>query len=60
MHEFQIAAVRERLRESGGGHEVVHAVRERSAVFVPAGAENGFTGYEHLSLLVVFERRDAQ
>jgi mannose-6-phosphate isomerase-like protein (cupin superfamily) len=31
-------------------------VREGSAVFVPAGAEHRFTGYEHLSVLVVFDR----
>jgi mannose-6-phosphate isomerase-like protein (cupin superfamily) len=32
-------------------------LREGHAVFVPAGAEHRFSGYEHLSLLVVFERR---
>ena len=32
-------------------------LREGHAVFVPAGAEHRFVGYEHLSLLVVFERR---
>jgi mannose-6-phosphate isomerase-like protein (cupin superfamily) len=26
------------------------------AVFVPAGAEHRFVGYEHLSVLVIFER----
>jgi hypothetical protein len=26
-------------------------------VFVPAGAEHRFSGYEHLSCLVIFERR---
>ena len=31
-------------------------LREGSAVFVPAGAEHRFTGYEQLSLLVIFER----
>jgi mannose-6-phosphate isomerase-like protein (cupin superfamily) len=31
-------------------------VREGSAIFVPAGAEHRFTGYEHLSVLVVFDR----
>jgi len=31
-------------------------LREGHAVFVPAGAEHRFVGYEHLSLLVVFER----
>jgi mannose-6-phosphate isomerase-like protein (cupin superfamily) len=33
------------------------AVEEGQALFVPAGAEHRFTGYEGLSLLVVFERR---
>ncbi|MDP9232830.1 MAG: cupin domain-containing protein [Actinomycetota bacterium] len=32
-------------------------LRERHAVFVPAGAEHRFVGYEHLSVLVIFERR---
>ena len=27
------------------------------AVFVPAGAEHRFTGYEQLSVLVIFEKR---
>jgi mannose-6-phosphate isomerase-like protein (cupin superfamily) len=30
---------------------------EGQAAFVPAGAEHGFTGYEGLSVLVVFARR---
>ena len=34
-------------------------VREGSAVFVEAGAEHRFTAYEHLSLLVLFERKPA-
>ena len=29
---------------------------EGQAVFVPAGAEHRFLGYEHLSLLVIFAR----
>jgi mannose-6-phosphate isomerase-like protein (cupin superfamily) len=33
-------------------------VEEGKAVFVPAGAEHRFTGYEGLSLLVIFTRRD--
>jgi mannose-6-phosphate isomerase-like protein (cupin superfamily) len=33
-----------------------HAVEEGQAIFVPAGADHRFTGYESLSLLVVFER----
>jgi mannose-6-phosphate isomerase-like protein (cupin superfamily) len=32
-------------------------LREGHAVFVPAGAEHRFTGYEHLAVLVIFERR---
>src|SRR5438045_4642120 len=32
-------------------------LREGHAVFVPAHAEHRFTGYEQLSLLVIFERR---
>jgi mannose-6-phosphate isomerase-like protein (cupin superfamily) len=32
-------------------------LREGHATFVPAGAEHRFVGYEHLSLLVIFERR---
>jgi mannose-6-phosphate isomerase-like protein (cupin superfamily) len=31
-------------------------VREGQAVFVPAGAEHRFVGYEQLAVLVVFER----
>ena len=31
-------------------------LREGDAVFVPAGADHRFTGYEHLSVLVVFDR----
>jgi mannose-6-phosphate isomerase-like protein (cupin superfamily) len=34
-------------------------VREGTAVFVEAGAEHRFTAYEHLSVLVIFERRPA-
>ena len=104
MHSFEITAVRERLREAGGGYEVVHEsagleigvyvlvapeadrqqphendeiyivlegngvlqvegaevpVREGSAVFVEAGADHRFTAYEHLSVLVIFERKPA-
>lgn len=32
-------------------------LREGHAAFVPAGAEHRFVGYEHLSVLVVFDRR---
>src|SRR6476469_2189200 len=35
-------------------------VREGSAVFVEAGAEHHFTAYEHLSVLVIFERKPAE
>jgi len=34
-------------------------LREGSAVFVPAGAEHRFVGYELLSVLVIFERTSA-
>src|SRR5919201_1180020 len=34
-------------------------LREGHAVFVPAGAEHRFSAYEHLSVLVIFERRPA-
>ena len=32
-------------------------LREGDGVFVPAGAEHRFTGYESLAVLVIFERR---
>jgi mannose-6-phosphate isomerase-like protein (cupin superfamily) len=32
-------------------------LRERDSVFVPAGAEHRFVGYEQLSVLVIFEKR---
>jgi mannose-6-phosphate isomerase-like protein (cupin superfamily) len=32
-------------------------LQEGNAVFVPAGAEHRFSGYESLSVLVIFERR---
>jgi mannose-6-phosphate isomerase-like protein (cupin superfamily) len=32
-------------------------LREGHAIFVPAGAEHRFVGYENLALLVIFERR---
>jgi mannose-6-phosphate isomerase-like protein (cupin superfamily) len=105
VHTFEIAAVRQRLAEAGGGYEVVHEsvglelgvyvlvapepdrqqphvddeiyvvlegmgvlqvegeevpVREGSAVFVQAGADHRFTAYEHLSVLVIFERKPAE
>ncbi len=104
MHSFEIAAVRQRLAEAGGGYEVVHEsaglelgvyvlvapepdrqqpheddeiyvvlegtgvlevegksvpVQEGTAVFVEAGADHRFTAYEHLSVLVIFERKPA-
>ncbi len=104
MHAFEVAAVKERLREAGGGYEIVHEsagleigvyvlvapeadqqqpheddelyvvlegtgvleveheqvpVREGTAVFVEAGADHRFTAYEHLAVLVIFERRPA-
>jgi mannose-6-phosphate isomerase-like protein (cupin superfamily) len=105
VHSFEVAAVKERLREAGGGYEIVHestglevgvyvlvapepdrqqpheddelyvvlegtgvlevkgeqvAVREGSAVFVEAHAEHRFAAYEHLSVLVIFERKSAE
>jgi mannose-6-phosphate isomerase-like protein (cupin superfamily) len=104
VHAFEVAAVKERLREAGGGYEIVHdsagleigvyvlvapeadkqqpheddelyvvlegtgvlevvheqvPVREGTAVFVEAGADHRFTAYEHLAVLVIFERRPA-
>jgi len=105
VHAFEIAAVRQRLAEAGGGYEIVHRsagldlgvyvlvapepdrqqpheddelyvvlegtgvleiegesvpVREGTAVFVEAGADHRFTAYEHLSVLVLFERKPAE
>jgi len=34
-------------------------VKEGTAVFVEAGADHRFTAYEHLSTLVIFERKPA-
>ena len=34
-------------------------LRPGNAVFVPAGAEHRFTGYEQLSVLVIFEKARA-
>jgi mannose-6-phosphate isomerase-like protein (cupin superfamily) len=104
VHAFEIAAVRKKLAEAGGGYEIVHEsaglelgvdvlvapepdrqqpheddevyvvldgtgvlevegeqvpVKEGTAVFVEAGADHRFTAYEHLSVLVIFERRPA-
>jgi|SRR5690242_17366878 mannose-6-phosphate isomerase-like protein (cupin superfamily) len=105
MHAFEVAAVKERLREAGGGYEIVHEstglevgvyvlvapepdrqqphdddelyvvlegtgvlevnekqvpIREGTAVFVEAQADHRFTAYEHLSVLVIFERKPAE
>jgi mannose-6-phosphate isomerase-like protein (cupin superfamily) len=105
VHAFEVAAVKERLREAGGGYEIVHEsaglevgvyslvapepdrqqpheddelylvlegagvielegeqvpVREGTAIFVEAGADHRFTAYEHLSVLVIFERKAAE
>ncbi|MDP9261955.1 MAG: cupin domain-containing protein [Actinomycetota bacterium] len=102
MHEFWIAAAKERLAAGDGGYEIVHTspgleigvyvliapepdrqqphaddevyivlegtgvlevegkpvpVQEGSAVFVEAGADHRFTSYEHLSVLVIFDRQ---
>ena len=32
-------------------------LREGNAAFVPAGADHHFSAYEHMSVLVIFERR---
>ena len=32
-------------------------LREGNAIFVPAGAEHAFSGYEQLRVLVIFERK---
>ena len=32
-------------------------LREGHAAFVPAGADHRFSAYEHLAVLVIFERR---
>lgn len=32
-------------------------LREGNAAFVPAGADHRFSAYEHLAVLVIFERR---
>src|SRR4051794_33656163 len=37
-----------------GGEPV--ELRERHAVYVPAGVEHAFSAYEHLSLLVIFSK----
>jgi len=104
MHAFEVAVVKQRLSEAGGGYEIIHSssglelgvyvlvapepdrqqpheddeiyvvlngsgvlevegeqvtVREGTAVFVEAGADHRFTAYEHLAVLVIFERRPA-
>jgi mannose-6-phosphate isomerase-like protein (cupin superfamily) len=104
VHAFEIATVKARLAEAGGGYEVVHGlggvevgvyvlvapepdrqqpheddeiyvvlegrgvlevegesvpVQDGSAVFVEAGADHQFTAYEHLSVLVIFDRKPA-
>lgn len=101
-HPFDSTAARMRLREAGGGYEILHSspgleigvyvlvapepdrqqahdddevyvvldgtgvlevegepvtLREGHAVFVPAGADHRFTAYEHLAVLVIFERQ---
>ena len=101
MRPFDTRDAVERLREAGGGYEILHEspglelgvyvlvapepdrqqphsddevyvvlegsgtleiegepvdLREGQAVFVPAGADHRFAGYEQLAVLVVFER----
>jgi mannose-6-phosphate isomerase-like protein (cupin superfamily) len=105
VHAFEVSVVRDRLRDAGGGYEIVHespglelgvyvlvapepdrqqpheddevyivlegtgvlevegktvAVKEGSAIFVEAGADHRFTAYEHLAVLVLFERKPAE
>src|ERR1700675_1669557 len=105
MHAFEVAAVKARLREAGGGYEIAHEsaglevgvyslvapepdrqqphdddelyivlegtgvleveseqvpLEEGTAVFVEAGADHRFSAYEHLSVLVIFERKPAE
>jgi mannose-6-phosphate isomerase-like protein (cupin superfamily) len=105
MHAFEVAAVKERLRQAGGGYEIVHEsaglevgvyvlvapepdrqqpheddelyvvlegtgvlevegeqvpLKEGTAVFVEAAADHRFSAYEHLSVLVIFERKHAE
>jgi mannose-6-phosphate isomerase-like protein (cupin superfamily) len=107
VHEFGVGSAAARLREAGGGYEIVHeseglelgvyvlvapeADRQQpheddevyvglegsgvlevvgadgvrkdvsigvgDAVFVDAGVEHRFVGYEQLAVLVIFERR---
>ncbi|MDF2751493.1 MAG: hypothetical protein K0T00_2669 [Gaiellaceae bacterium] len=35
---------------------VATPLEEGEGLFVPAGAEHGFTGYEQLAVLVIFDR----
>src|SRR5438876_8737692 len=35
-------------------------VKEGSAIFVEAGADHGFSAYEHPCVLVIFERKPAE
>ena len=35
---------------------VVTELEEGEGIFVPAGADHGFTGYEQLAVLVIFDR----
>jgi mannose-6-phosphate isomerase-like protein (cupin superfamily) len=37
--------------------DAAHPLSEGQAIFVAAGAEHRFTGYEHLAVLVVFAKR---
>ena len=101
MHAFEVAVVKQRLSEAGGGYEIIHSssglelgvyvlvapepdrqqpheddeiyvvlegrgaltvegeaaeLTEGDAVFVAAGDEHRFSGYEGLSLLVIFDK----
>ena len=56
---FDVDRVRERLEAGGGGYEQGKPVplTRGEAAFVPAGARHAFTGYEGLSVLVIFARQ---
>ena len=66
---FEVEDVRRRLEQGNGGYDILDgrgtltvegkaiALTQGQAVFVPAGAAHQFTGYEGLSVLVVFARQ---
>ena len=61
MQAIEVEATRRRLSGGTGGYEIVHrspGLEVGVYVVVPAGADHRFTGYEGLSLLVMFTRPD--